>query len=110
MKRLFILCCLWLATSTHVDAATELVPCKIVKVHYIDDDFDPEVVVVLDNDVRILTKWTFGILYPGQEVGLLVVDEDTSKLEFITYHADGSESGSETCYRKQDTPLLYYAF
>jgi hypothetical protein len=82
----------------------ELTSCIITEVTYINGDYEPEMILTLDNQLRLLSKCFYGIYFAGQRVQICF-NEDQSQLILMTEHTDGGP----TFYRVSDHSHFYRA-
>lgn len=47
---------------------TDINTCTITEMTYIYDEYEPEMILTLNNDLRLLCKWYSGFFYAGQTV------------------------------------------
>lgn len=111
---LFLICSTILGNPVHSltsiedsENQTDINTCTITEMTYIYDEYEPEMILTLNNDLRLLCKWYSGFFYAGQTVRVSF-DQNKFKLVLISYHADGSESGQMTFYHVDETSHFYY--
>ena len=57
--------------------------CKVKQVTYIEDEYEPEMIVELDNNLQLLSKCLCGFFYAGQSVD--IYRDNDQLLILITY-------------------------
>lgn len=87
---------------------SELRECEITKIDYIDDEFEPEMIITIDNDIRLLSKWYNGNFQIGEKVGIRF-DAEKYIIEVITYDHEGNVSEVITGYRNGESCHFYIA-
>lgn len=91
MNKLIFVLVVFLNLTFYVaaESQSDLLAAKVVKVVYIDDEYEPELIIGLDNGIKLLTKLINGHFIIDQPV-VLSLSNDKKTLLLFTVCDDGS--------------------
>lgn len=96
MRNLLSLFFLFNILTLPLFAENKEVSVQIIKVSYIVDEYEPEIIITLDNGIKIIAGVSDGNFFAGQKVAIILGDD---QLILTTYNSDGSESGKMIFFR-----------